>query len=112
MSYTVFYIVQSSGAYEQLGEAIEGEGDVFPKQSSPVLLASELLGELVRKAGSQNPHFQIPEWQRNSHVGRVRNGFYPWQKDRRSDNWSKERWVKESRNTKNHKMTYVAHETA
>lgn len=54
---------------------MEGEGDMFPnrpqKQSSPVLLASKLLGELGRKAGSQNPHFQIPEWSRNSHVGRV-----------------------------------------
>lgn len=50
--------MQTSGACDQRGKAMKGKA-TFPKwaskTSSPILLASELLGELVRKADSQDP---------------------------------------------------------
>lgn len=50
--------VQRSGACDQLGKAMKGKATFLKwasKTSSPMLLASELLGELDRKAHSQDP---------------------------------------------------------
>lgn len=72
------------------------------------------LENLVGKQASRIPTSKFLSGRETVMLGGWGNGFYPWQKigERTTDKWSRGSWVDESRTSKNHKISNMAHERA